>query len=301
MIAICGPTASGKSALAHHLAQLSTNVELVSIDAFGVYQGMQIGTASPTAAERSEVRYHLVDFVAPTETFSVTEFHEAYRTVRSDLINRQVSGILVGGTGLYHRMVIDDLAPPGQWPEIKARLQDEALVHGPEHLHARLVTLDPTAASRMEPTNSRRVVRALEVCLGSGQPFSSFGPGLEAYPKTPIIQIGLRWQIEVLTARIRSRVEAMVAAGWQHEVEALLAAGGFSRTAGQALGYPEMIAVCKGQLSLDEAIERISLRTRQVAVRQLRWFRRDPRLRWLDVESDPISEVADDVFSLLHR
>lgn len=301
MIAICGPTASGKSALAHHLAQQSSNVEIVSIDAFGVYRGMHIGTASPTAAQRSEVRYHLVDFVAPTEQFSVTEFHDAYRAVKADLTKRQVTGILVGGTGLYHRMVIDDLAPPGQWPDIKARLETEALLHGSEHLHAQLCELDSLAASRMEPTNTRRVVRALEVCLGSGQPFSSFGPGLEAYPETPITQIGLRWPMEVLTARIRARVEAMVAAGWQHEVEALLAAGGFSRTAGQALGYPEMISVCEGALSIDEAIERISVRTRQLAARQLRWFRRDPRLRWLDVESDPISEVADDVAALLHH
>ena len=131
----------------------------MSIDAFGVYRGMQIGTASPTAAERSEVRYHLVDFVAPTEQFSVTEFHDAYRTVKADLTKRQVTGILVGGTGLYHRMVIDDLAPPGQWPDIKAHLEAEALVHGPEHLHAQLGELDPLAASRMEPTNTRRVVR----------------------------------------------------------------------------------------------------------------------------------------------
>ncbi len=260
---------------------------------------MEIGTASPTAAERAEVRYHLVDFVEPTEEFSVTEFHHAYREVAADLRQRQVNGILVGGTGLYHRMVIDNLTPPGQWPDIKTALEAEAGENGPEVLHARLAVLDPLAAGRMEPTNTRRVVRALEVCLGSGQPFSSFGPGLETYPDTGIMQIGLRWPMEILRSRIRTRVEAMVEAGWQSEVERLLAAGGLSRTAGQALGYPEMIAVCRGTLSIHEAIDQISLRTGQLAARQLRWFRRDPRLRWVDVESDPISEVADEISVLL--
>jgi tRNA dimethylallyltransferase len=300
LIAICGPTASGKSALAHHLAKNTPKVEIISIDAFGVYRNMEIGTAAPTTAERSEVRYHLVDFVDPTEEFSVTQFHDAYRTAKQDLEHRQVTGILVGGTGLYHRMVIDDLTPPGQWPQIKAELEAEAATSGPEVLHARLRVLDPLAASRMEPSNTRRVVRALEVCLGSGQPFSSFGPGLDAYPDTGITQIGLRWPIDVLRARIRARVEVMVEAGWQHEVERLLAAGGLSRTAGQALGYAEMIEVCHGTMSINEAIDQISVRTGQLATRQLRWFRRDPRLRWVDVESDPISEVADEIAALLN-
>jgi tRNA dimethylallyltransferase len=299
LIAICGPTASGKSALAHHLARSTPQVEIISIDAFGVYRNMEIGTASPTAAERAEVRYHLVDIVDPSEEFSVTQFHQAYREVVADLQQRQVNAILVGGTGLYHRMVIDDLTPPGQWPEIKAALETEADESGPEALYARLEVLDPLAASRMEPTNTRRVVRALEVCVGSGRPFSSFGPGLEAYPDTGIMQIGLRWPMEILRSRIRTRVEAMVAAGWQGEVQRLLDTGGLSRTAGQALGYPEMIEVCRGTLSINEAIDQISLRTGQLAARQLRWFRRDPRLRWVDVESDPISEVADEISVLL--
>jgi tRNA dimethylallyltransferase len=301
LIAICGPTASGKSALAHHLALSHTDVELVSVDAYGVYRGMNIGTASPTVAEQAEVRYHLIDLVDATEEFSVTEFHEAYRNVRTDLADRGVTGILVGGTGLYHRIVIDDLTPPGQWPDIRKALEAEVAEIGSEALHARLAHLDPLAASRMEPTNSRRILRALEVCIGSGEPFSSFGPGLEAYPENPILQFGLRWPMEVLTSRIRERVEAMVASGWQTEVRDLLAAGGLSRTAGQAVGYAEMIEVCQGRLTVAEAIELISLRTRQLAVRQLRWFRRDPRLRWVDVESDPIGEAAGHISALLSQ
>jgi tRNA dimethylallyltransferase len=299
LIAICGPTASGKSALAHHVAQTHDAVELVSVDAFGVYQGMDIGTASPSPQQRSEVAYHLIDLVTPSETFSVTEFQAAYREVRHDLQDRRVTGILVGGTGLYHRMVIDDLTPPGQWPEIAAVLRGEVEQKGPEHLHARLSQLDPLAASRMEPTNTRRVVRALEVCMGSGRPFSSFGPGLETYPENPIHQIGLRWPMEVLTQRIRDRVFAMVASDWAAEVERILGNGGFSQTAASAVGYREMMEVCEARMSIDEATEQIVLRTRQLAVRQLRWFRRDPRIRWVDVESDPISEVADEVARLV--
>jgi tRNA dimethylallyltransferase len=242
-----------------------------------------------------------VDLIDATEDFSVTEFQEAYRLVRQDLAERGVTGILVGGTGLYHRIVIDDLTPPGQWSEIRQALETEVVTLGPEVLHARLAELDPVAASRMEPSNARRILRALEVCLGSGQPFSSFGPGLEAYPDNPIVQIGLRWPMEVLTVRIRDRVERMVADGWQAEVRSLLAAGGLSRTAGQAMGYAEMIEVCRGTLTVSDAIEHISLRTRQLAVRQLRWFRRDPRLRWVDVESDPVGEVAGQVAALLTR
>jgi tRNA dimethylallyltransferase len=299
LIAICGPTASGKSALAHHVARIHDAVELVSVDAFGVYVGMDIGTASPSPEQRAEVRYHLVDVVRPDETFSVTEFQAAYRKVRQDLQDRQVTGILVGGTGLYHRMVIDDLTPPGQWPEIASVLRAEAEQKGPEHLHAQLAQLDPLAASRMKPTNTRRVVRALEVCRGSGRPFSSFGPGLEAYPENPIHQIGLRWPMETLTQRIRDRVHAMVTSGWVEEVERILAAGGFSRTAAQAVGYREMVEVCEARMSIEEASEQIVLRTRQLAVRQLRWFRRDPRIRWVDVESDPVSEVADEIARLV--
>jgi tRNA dimethylallyltransferase len=296
LIAICGSTASGKSALAHHLALTHRDVELISIDAFGVYRGMNIGTASPTAHERSEVRYHMVDLVDPSEDFSVTDFQQAFRAVRADLAGRGVTGILVGGTGLYHRMVIDDLTPPGQWPEIKASLEKEVLATGPEPLHARLCELDPIAAARMEPSNTRRILRALEVCLGSGERFSSFGPGLDAYPENPIVQFGLRWPMATLETRIRDRVEAMVAAGWRDEVRHLMEHGGLSRTAAQAVGYREMMQVATGELSLADAVEQITLRTRQLAVRQLRWFRRDPRLRWVDVESDPIGEAAD-VFS----
>jgi tRNA dimethylallyltransferase len=161
-------------------------------------------------------------------------------------------------------------------------------------MHRRLVEIDPDAASKMEPGNRRRVIRALEVCLGSGRAFSSFGPGVDAYPETEVIQIGLRRPREVVAKRVEQRVERMIDAGLIDEVSALHAEG-FSRSAGQALGYKEIVDHLEGRIGKDEAIQTIITRTRQFAVRQERWFRRDPRVRWLDVDHDPVAEVAPSV------
>lgn len=292
-VAVVGPTASGKSAVAQHVAERLGSVDLVSVDAMQVYRGMDIGTAKPTAAERARVPHHLLDLVDPDHDFTVAEFQQHFEAARATIAAAGRRGILVGGTGLYHRVVIDGLTLPGEWPELRAELQSAA---GPEgdgtpELHARLARLDPTAAARMEPTNTRRVVRALEVCLGSGRPFSSFGPGLDAYPDTGVAQIGLRWDRDVLAARIEARVHAMMAAGFLDEVR-VLAEHGLSRTAAQALGYRELIDHLAGRTSLDEAVATTVRRTRQFAVRQLRWFRRDPRVRWVDVVDDPVAEAA---------
>lgn len=292
-IAIIGPTASGKSSLALHLALGQPGREIISVDAFAVYRGMDIGTATPSAAVRAQVRHHLINLVPATAEFSVMDFRTAYHQVRADLAARGGRAVLVGGTGLYHRVVVDDLEPPGRWPDIRAGLEAELAEQGAPSLHARLAALDPVAAARMEPSNARRVVRALEVCLGSGRPFSSYGPGLETYGPNPVIQIGLRWPMDLLTERIRTRVAEMIAAGWVAEVEALEAAGGLSRTASQAVGYAEIDRVRRGEIDLDTATEMIVLRTRQLAVRQLRWFRRDPRIRWVDVSSDPVTDAAE--------
>ena len=284
-VAVVGPTASGKSAVALHVAEL-TGAELISVDSMQVYRGMDIGTAKPTPAEQVRVRHHLIDLVDPADEFTVAQFQAAYRALDAD------PAILVGGTGLYHRAVIDDLDLPGEWPALRAELMSEPV----EALHSRLVDLDPAAAAKIEPTNQRRLVRALEVTLGSGRPFSSFGPGLDAYPANPIAQIGLRWDRAVLADRIEQRVHAMLAAGLVAEVEGLLAApGGLSRTAAQALGYKELIAHLRGDTSLAEATDLIVVRTRQFAVRQLRWFQRDPRIEWVDVERDPVTEAASRV------
>jgi tRNA dimethylallyltransferase len=297
-VAIVGPTASGKSAVAMAVARAQGDVELVSIDSMQVYRGMDIGTAKPTAAERAEVRHHLIDLVEPTDDFTVAEFQRAYRDALAGVAARGARALLVGGTGLYHRAVIDDLDLPGEWPEIRARYEREAIRAGTPELHARLATIDPQAASKIDPLNTRRVIRALEVCEGSGRRFSSFGPGLDSYPASMVPQIGLRWDRAMLGARIERRVHDMIAAGLAGEVERLLERG-MSRTARQALGYKEMIDHVEGRISLDEAADLTVLRTRQFAVRQLRWFQRDPRLRWVDVEDDPVAAAAPAVLDAL--
>jgi tRNA dimethylallyltransferase len=265
------------------VARRVPGTELVSVDAMQVYRGMDIGTAKPTVAEQAEVRHHLIDLVDPAQEFAVAEFQRCYESVRHGLDERGVPAVLVGGTGLYHRAVIDGLTLPGEWPDIRARLEGEAAERGTPELHARLALVDPLGASRMEPTNTRRVVRALEVCEGSGRPFSSFGPGLEAYPPSDVAQVGLRWPRDVLGRRIEQRVRSMMIAGLLAEVERVHAAG-MSRTAAQALGYKELIEHLEGRMGLEEAVEQVVVRTRQLAVRQLRWFGRDPRIRWVDVD-----------------
>jgi len=266
-------------------------VELVSIDAMQVYRGMDIGTAKPTAAEQSLVRHHLIDLVDATENFTVSRFQAEYRSEMADIESRGGTAILVGGTGLYLRAVVDDLEIPGQWPEVRAELENELETVGPEALHRRLQELDPAAATKMEPTNGRRIVRALEVCLGGGRTFSSYGPGVDVYPPSRVRQVALRWDRDVLARRIESRVLTMVEAGLLDEVTNLHATG-LSPTAAQALGYKEMIDHLEGRSSLDEAVATTILRTRQFAVRQERWFRRDPRIEWFTVEDDPVTEVA---------
>jgi tRNA dimethylallyltransferase len=299
-VAVLGPTASGKSVLAMAAARGAVGVELVSIDAMQVYCGMDIGTAKPTLSERAEVCHHLIDIVDTSAEFTVAEFRVAAREAMDDIDRRGKSALLVAGTGLYHRVVIDDIDLPGQWPDVRAELDDGVARVGAEALHVRLAALDPVAAARMEPTNARRIVRALEVCLGSGRPFSSFGPGLDIYAPNPIVQIGLRWQRHVLAGRIERRVQRMIDAGLVGEVAALLE-GSISRTARQALGYKELIEHLEGRCTLDAAVAMIITGTRQLAVRQERWFRRDPRVRWIDIEADPVAEALPVVLQALAR
>jgi tRNA dimethylallyltransferase len=281
MAALLGPTASGKSALALDLARQHAGVELVSVDAMQVYRGMDIGTAKPTPAERAAVRHHLLDLADPAEPFSVAEWRDAADRALAGIAERGGRALLVGGTGLYLRALVDDLELPGRWPEVRAELEQEP---DTEALHARLADADPVAAGRMVSTNRRRVVRALEVTLGSGRPFSAFGPGLDAYPPVDVPQIGLRPPLDVLDRRIADRVAAMAAAGFVDEVRRLVDARGLGPTAGQALGYREVAAALQAGTDIDEALEETVRRTRTFARRQLRWFRRDPRVTWDDGE-----------------
>jgi len=249
---------------------------------------MDIGTAKPTRADRAAVPHHCLDLVDAADEFTVSEFASAAQSALDDIADRDRRGVLVAGTGLYLRSITDPMEVPGRWPDVRADLDRRAGSEGAAALHRQLAVLDPVAATKMEPTNQRRIVRALEVTLGSGRPFSSFGPGIDTYPPVPFIQFGLRWPRPALAARIASRVHAMTAAGLLAEVESL-AAEPVSRTARQALGYKELFDHLDGACSLEAAIDTIIVRTRQFSVRQERWFRRDPRIRWIDIDDDPVA------------
>jgi tRNA dimethylallyltransferase len=286
-VALVGSTASGKSTVAMAVATAVEGVQLVSVDSMQVYRGMDIGTDKPTPGERALVRHHCLDLAEPRDEFTVADFRRAHDAALLEVGAAGGRALLVGGTGLYHRVVIDDFDLPGRWPDIRAEL----LADEPGDLHARLIGLDPLAASKIDPSNTRRLVRAIEVCIGSGRPFSSFGPGVDAYPPSEVVQIGLRRPRPLIAELVERRVRRMIECGLVDEVRTLLPAG-FSRTAGQALGYKEIVEHLEGRISEDEAIETIITRTRRFAARQERWFRRDPRVRWVDVEDDPVAEVV---------
>ncbi|HUI04596.1 MAG TPA: tRNA (adenosine(37)-N6)-dimethylallyltransferase MiaA [Acidimicrobiales bacterium] len=279
-----GVTASGKSALALALARVRPEAELVSVDSMCVYRGMDIGTDKPDAAARAAGRYHLLDLVDPDEEFTVARFQAAAAATVDAIEGRGHRALFVGGTGLYLRAVVDRLSLPGRFPDVAGALERQAeQPDGLARLHARLACLDPVAAGRIEPTNRRRVVRALEVTLGTGRPFSSFGPGLEAYPPTTLALVGVPYDAAAVDDRVAGRFEAFLARGLLDEVRALAARpAGLSRTARQALGYRELLAHVEQGVPLEQAVEDAVRRTRLFARRQWAWFRRDPRIRWLD-------------------
>ena len=277
-LALVGPTASGKSALAVGVARRLHDVEVVSVDSMQVYRGMDIGTAKPSAAEQAEVPVHLLDLADPAGDFSVAEFQAAALATVAAVEDRGHRALLVGGTGLYLRAVVDGLDLPPQWPDVRAELEAEPDTTA---LYGRLLEADPVAAARMEPTNRRRVVRALEVVIGSGRPFSGFGAGLDVHPPTRFRLAGVWLPRPVVSARITARLAAMVDGGLVEETRRLAArSGGLSRTAAQALGYREVLRHLAGECSLDEAVAEAVRRTRAFARRQRMWFRRDPRVTW---------------------
>ena len=284
-VVIVGPTASGKSSVAMAVAQAETSaqnpVHIVAVDAMQVYRDMNIGTAKPTLQDQSLVPHHCLDLVDSHERFTVAEFKKSATVALDEIAKVDGRALFVAGTGLYLTAVIDDLVLPGEFAETRIALEQET---NTAVLFARLTELDPQAAQKIEQSNRRRIVRALEVCIGSGKPFSSFGPGTSAYPDNGVIQIGLRWSRERLAQRVADRVHAMMSDGLLAEVTALRnSKNGLSRTAAQALGYKELLVYLDGKMGLDEAVNQTIIHTRQFAVRQERWFRRDPRIKWVSI------------------
>ena len=293
-VVIVGPTASGKSSVAMAVAQAETTasnpVHIVAVDAMQVYRDMNIGTAKPTKQDQALVPHHCIDLVDSHERFTVAEFKKSATDSLEKIDSINGRALLVAGTGLYLTAVIDELVLPGEFLDIRATLEEEL---DTAKLFARLAELDPIAVEKIERSNRRRIIRALEVCIGSGRAFSSFGPGTSAYPENGIIQIGLRWSRDRLAQRVADRVHAMIDDGLVEEVAALRnSKQGLSRTAAQALGYKELLLHLDGKISLDQAIADTITHTRQFAVRQERWFRRDPRIKWVSISQDPVAEIV---------
>ena len=298
-VVVLGPTASGKSDAAMTAAALQPkgSVHVIIADSMQVYKRMDIGTAKPSPADQALIPHHCLDVAEPNERHTVAHYVENVAAARVAISDAGASELIVGGTGLYVTAIVDGLDMPGEFPEIRAELEAN---EDTEAMFAQLLALDPEASTKMDPNNRRRLIRALEVCLGTGEKFSSFGEGIGSYSPTSTTLIGLRWDRDVLRARIAQRVNIMMERGLVEEVRALLAEpNGLAFTARQALGYKEMIEHIEGRWSLDEAVAATILRTQQFAVRQDRWFRRDPRIQWVDVREDPIEEVTPVVAAAL--
>ena len=294
-LAIIGPTAAGKSALAMAIAAADERVELISADSMQVYRGMDIGTAKPSAAEQAAVPHHLIDILEPTDDYTVSQFVGDVATAAAGIRDRGRVPVMVGGTGLYVRVIVDDLEIPGQFPDVRSELEADPNTVA---LHQRLTELDSIAAQRMEPTNRRRVVRALEVTLGSGRPFSSFGPGLDQYQPSRINQVGCDRPRPSLDERIAMRYQQQMDLGFLEETRAV-AAKGMSRTARQALGYKELLMHLEDGVPLADVLELANTRTRRFARRQQKWFRRDPRVEWFDLDELSTDHIVKQALPLL--
>lgn len=280
-IIICGATATGKSDLAVALA-LEIGAEIVNADSMQVYEGMDIGTAKLSVAERKAVPHHLLDVLTVRQDSTVAWYQEAARSVIDEIHSRGKDAIIVGGTGLYIKAIVDDLNFPDTDPVIRSRLELEAIEHGAAALFTRLEKLDPAAALAIDRANTRRIVRALEVIEITGKPFTANLPREESSRYPDAFHFGLSQDRESLDARVSARVDHMWEAGLVEEVQALVVTGlREGVTAKKALGYSQILSMLDGRITPDEAREETKRVTRQYIRRQDTWFSRDARLHWL--------------------
>lgn len=296
VLAVLGPTATGKSELGVLLAE-QLGGEVINADSMQLYEGMDIGTAKLAPDERGGVPHHLLDIWPITKSAAVAEYQRLAREAIDELLGKGRIPVLVGGSGLYLRATLDRLEFPGESPEIRARLYAELDRSGPQTLHARLARLDPEAAAAILPSNGRRIVRALEVIELTGRPFLARMPGFDAV--YDCVQIGL--DRADLDQRVELRVHRMMQRGFVDEIRALLPKGlRESPTAGKALGYAQLLACVDDAGAvvgdLDEAVAQTVRATRRFVRRQRSWFRRDPRVHWFDGAA-PTGELLEHVLS----
>ncbi|HEY3007539.1 MAG TPA: tRNA (adenosine(37)-N6)-dimethylallyltransferase MiaA [Micromonosporaceae bacterium] len=290
VVAVVGPTGTGKSALGVALAH-ALGGEVVNCDSMQLYRGMDIGTAKLAPAEREGVPHHLLDVWDVTQSASVAEYQRLARAAIDDVARRGRVPLLVGGSGLYVRAALEEFEFPGTDPALRSRLEEELEAVGPAPLHARLTAADPRAAARILPSNGRRIVRALEVIELTGEPFTAALP--DPTPAYPAVQIGVDLDPDELDARISARVDRMWVAGLVDEVRTLAERGlREGRTASRALGYQQVLAHLDGRWSSDEARLRTIAATRRFVRRQRSWFRRDPRVIWLDGARPDLADAA---------
>jgi tRNA dimethylallyltransferase len=290
VVAVVGPTATGKSALAVELA-LRLGGEVVSADAMQLYRGMDIGTAKLSGPERRGVPHHQLDVLEVTEEASLAAYQKAARADIEAVRRKGRVAVVAGGSGLYVRAALDTLDIPPTDPDVRRRIEERLAAQGVDVLHAELADADPIAARSILPTNGRRIVRALEVVALTGRPFSATMP-TPAYA-APTVQIGLRLDRDQLDARTDARLDRMWAQGFVAEVEALAARGLRSgRTASRAVGYAHVLAALDGRCSLDEARARTAQATRRLIRRQESWFGRDDRIRWLASDAPDLVDQA---------
>lgn len=298
LLAIVGPTATGKTEVAVRVAR-SLGAEIISADSMLVYRGMDIGTAKPTREEMAGIPHHMIDVAGPGEKYNVALYSQSAKNILQSLRDRGKLPLLVGGTGLYVRAVIDgyNFTEAGSDPEFRDRLIRECSGLGSAALHDRLKKVDPQAASRLHVNDVKRVIRALEVYYLTGKTLSDTA-GMESKPSFNLIIYGLTMERKKLYSRIEDRVDKMIAGELVDEVRGLLAGGCSSElTSMQGLGYKEIILHLKGELTLDEAVDLLKRNTRRFAKRQLTWFRRDGRIKWIDVGEKGAEEVSSEITS----